>query len=220
MKRIALFTIVLFTVAFMATSSKPSLAGNVLLVDDYLETNEVGDPLEYQERRRFYQRWGVYNFDYDVWVISDQGMPDLSTLQEYQAVLFASDGDVGESDATWWYEVGSVGGGVLRDYMEGGGRLLAIGQGILQWIWNNNPPLPGDFEYDWFGIGSEGYGWDYWSDFTWAIGSEPGYPDSMMLDVAKLPDQEDWAENILSLRSGADTLFLKGLNVDGSPPMD
>ncbi|MEE8417111.1 MAG: hypothetical protein V3S06_00460, partial [candidate division Zixibacteria bacterium] len=202
----------------------PDMTGRVLLIDDYLETDDEDNPLQYQERRRFYQRWGVYNFDYDVWVIADQGMPDLPTLQNYQAVLFASDGDLGDSDGTWWYEIGSIGGGVLRDYLENGGHLLAVGQTILQWIWNSNPPMPGDFEYDWFGIDSvgneAGLAWDYWYDFTWAIGAEPGYPDSMKIDVAKNGNQIDYAESIFSLRSGADTLFLKGLDVDGSPPYD
>ena len=220
MKRVTLFTIILFTVAFMASSSKPGLAADVLLVDDYLETDEIGNPQEYQERRRFYQRWGVYNFDYDVWVIADQGMPDLSTLQEYQAVLFASDGYEGDSDATWWYEVGSVGGGVLRDYMEGGGRLLAVGQLILLDMTQEYPPdpQPGDFEYDWLGVGSGEWPWDYWWWFTWAIGAEPGYPDSMMIDPEKLPEQDDYAVEVDSLRPEVDTLFLWGLWVDGSEP--
>jgi fibronectin type 3 domain-containing protein len=200
----------------------PNLNGRVLLIDDYEETDDNGAPLFYQERRRFYQRRGVYNFDYDVWVLAEQDMPDLSTLQDYQVVLFASDGDVGWSDGTWWYEVGSIGGGVLKDYMEGGGRLLAVGQLILLDVTQEYPPnpQPGDFEYDWFGVGSGEWAWDYWDDFTWAIGAEPGYPDSMKLDVAKLPDQLDYAIDIFSLRPGADTLFLKGLNVDGNPSND
>lgn len=200
----------------------PDMTGRVLLVDDYLETDNWGDPLEYQVRRRFYQRWGVYNFDYDLWVIADQGMPDLSTLQNYQAVLFASDGENGHSDGTWWFEVGDIGGGVLRDYLENGGHLLAVGQLILLDMTQAYPPYPqpGDFEYDWFGVGSGEWAWDYWYDFTWAIGSEPGYPDSMKIDVARNGDQVDYAINIFSLRSGADTLFLKGLNVDGFPPND
>lgn len=199
----------------------PSQNGRVLLVDDYQELEAGGNPHEYQERRRFYQRWGVYNFDYDLWVIAEQGMVDSSTILNYQAVLFASDGDVGESDGTWWYEVGAFDGGVLRYYLENGGHLLAVGQMILPWIYNTNPPYPGDFEFDWFGIDSTGgLAWDYWNDFTWAIAAEPGYPDSMKIDVAKNPDQEDYSCDIFSLRPGADTLFLKGLNVGGSPPQD
>jgi fibronectin type 3 domain-containing protein len=202
----------------------PDMTGRVLLVDDYQELDNWGNPLKYQEKRRFYQRWGVYNFDYDVWVITDQGMPDLPTLQNYQAVLFASDGEDGDMDDTWWFEVGSIGGGVLKDYLQSDGHLLAIGQLILLWVYNSNIPLPGDFEFDWFGIDSvgneNGWTWDYWDDFTWAIGAEPGYPDSMKIDVAKNGDQEEYATTLYSLRPGVDTLFLKGLNVNGSPPND
>jgi len=199
----------------------PALTGRVLLVDDYQEVDEAGFPLTYQERRRFYQRWGVYNYDYDVWVIADQGMPDLATLQEYDAILFASDGDGGDSDFTWWFDVGAIGGGVLREYLEGDGKLLAIGQVILQWIYNSNPPNPGDFEYDWFGVGNDGdWAWDYWFDFTWAIGNDSSYPDSMQIDVSKVPDQIDMAEDVQNLRSGAQAIFLKGLSIDGSYPED
>ncbi|MEE9555429.1 MAG: hypothetical protein V3W18_14175 [candidate division Zixibacteria bacterium] len=200
--------------------SPRTLTGRVLLVDDYLERDDGGNPLIHQERRRFYQRWGVYNFDYDVWSIADSGWISYETFNSYDAVVFASDGEVGDSDGTWWYEIGGPGYSSLHQYMENGGRLLAIGQLILTWIYNTNPPEPGDFEYDWFGIDSDGnMGWDYWWWFTWAIGSEPGYPDSMEIDVVRLPDQEDYACNIISLRDDVDTLFLWGLDVYGDEPI-
>ena len=200
--------------------AKPSLTGRVLLVDDYLERDESGNPREYQERRRFYQRWGVYNFDYDLWVIADQGMVDSSTILNYDAVLFASDGNVGESDATWWFDIGAPGASSLHYFMENGGHLLAIGQLILLDVTQEYPPdpQPGDFEYDWFGVGTGQWAWDYWWWFTWAIGAEPGYPDSMMIDADKLPEQDDYACEVNSVRSGVDTLFLWGLWVDGSEP--
>jgi hypothetical protein len=196
----------------------PSDNGRVLLVDDYQETDNAGNPLKYQQRRRFYERWGVRNFDYDVWSIADSGMVDSSVIIQYQAVVFASDGEVGEADGTWWYEIGEPGQSSLHYYMQNGGKLLAIGSMILPWIWNNIPPRPGDFEYDWFGIDSTGEGWanDLW--FTWAVGAEPGYPDSMKIDVAKNGNQDDYASCVYSLRPGCDTLFTWGLWVDGNPP--
>ncbi|MCP4581635.1 MAG: T9SS type A sorting domain-containing protein [candidate division Zixibacteria bacterium] len=202
----------------------PVLTGRVLLIDDYQDVDEFGNPLENQYRRRFYERWGVYNFDSDVWSIPDSGMVDLETLQDYQAVLFASDGDVCEAnpDYTWWIEIGPS-GGVLRDYLEGGGHLLAVGSQIMSHLYNSNPPLPGDFDYDWFGIDSvqspyNDQAWDTMMWFTWAIGAEPGYPDSMKIDVAKEPNQDVCATSFYSLRPGADTLFTWGLWVDGDPP--
>ena len=192
--------------------------GRVLLVDDYADRDANGNQLDYQIRRRFYERWGVYNFDYDVWSIADSGMVDSTTILNYQAVLFASDGELGQSDFSWWYYVGDVGGGALRYYLENGGHLLAIGQLILLDLSPSYPPdvHPGYFEYDWLGIDSTDWCFDYWSDFTWAVGAEPGYPDSMKIDVAKNSDQVDYAMEMSGLRTGVDTLFTWGLNIDGN----
>jgi len=194
-------------------------SGRVLLVDDYEEHDLWGVPEVYQAMRRTYERWGVHNFDYDLWVIAEQGMPVYGNLVDYQAVVFASDAVYGDADYTWWYEVGSIGGGVLRSYLDNGGRLVAIGSQILPWIYNTNPPRPGDFEYDWFGIDSTG-GWDYWDDFTWAIGASEWYPDSMKIDVGKNPDQIDLASTVYQFRQGADIVFTKGLDINGLPPND
>ncbi|UCE66003.1 MAG: T9SS type A sorting domain-containing protein [Candidatus Zixiibacteriota bacterium] len=197
----------------------PSQNGRVLLVDDYVDRDQYSNP-DFQKRRRFYERWGVYNFDYDVWSIADSGMIDSSTILNYQAVVFASDGDVGLSDMTWWFEIGNPEESSLHYYMENGGRLLAIGQFILLDLENNYPPWPqpGDFEYEYFGVDSTEYCWDYWYRFTWAVGAEPGYPDSMKIDVAKNGDQNDYAIAIYSIRPDVDTLFTWGLWVDGNPP--
>jgi fibronectin type 3 domain-containing protein len=199
----------------------PAYNGRVLLVDDYGETDDNGQPLLYQEMRRIYERWGVHHFDYDLWVIADQGMPDAAILGNYQAVVFASDADMGQADMTWWYDVGSIGGGVLRYYLEHGGHLMAIGSMVIPWVYNTNPPSPGDFEYDWFGVDSVNVGgvaWDYANEFSWAIGQLPGYPDSMKIDVAKNGDQLDYDTFIYSLRPDATTLFTEGLDVYGDEP--
>ncbi|UCC78827.1 MAG: hypothetical protein JSW64_11155, partial [Candidatus Zixiibacteriota bacterium] len=195
----------------------PNDNGRVLLVDDYQDLDQNGNP-DFQKRRRFYERWGVYNFDYDVWSIADSGMVTSPVITDYQAVVFASDGEVGESDGTWWYEIGWPGNSSLHYYMQTGGKLLAIGSEILPWIYNTIPPMPGDFEYDYFGIDSTGDGWNNAWWFTWAIGAEPGYPDSMKIDVAKNSDQNDYASCVYSQRPGGDTLFTWGLWVDGNPP--
>jgi hypothetical protein len=172
--------------------------------------------------RRIYERWGVHNFDHDLWVIREQGMTPLQVLNSYQLVLFASDAELGQCDMTWWDYVGSGGGGVLRDYLEGGGSLVAIGSQVLNYTFISNPPSVGDFEYDWFGIDTVDYGgngaWELSNEFTWAVGATDGYPDSMKIDVAKNGNQTDQASVIYSLRSNTETIFTNGLNVDGEEP--
>ncbi|OGC93464.1 MAG: hypothetical protein A2W25_05615 [candidate division Zixibacteria bacterium RBG_16_53_22] len=200
----------------------PNYNGRVLLVDDYEEHDPWGNNIPYEEMRRIYERWGVHNFDYDVWVIADSGMIPTTALDDYQAVVFASDAEFGNSDGTWWYEVGDVGGGNLRQYMNSGGLLVAIGSQILSWVWHTAPPQAGDFEFDWFGIDSVTTGncdaWEISPEFTWAIGAAAGFPDSMKIDVAKNGDQIDQATFVCSLRPNTQPIFLQGLSIDGSPP--
>ncbi len=195
---------------------------SVLYVDDYLwlDPFQNVDRVKEREQKNFY-REVLRGYAFAEWDIAAQGMPDSSYITNFSTVLFASDSYLGDASSTWWYDVGAVDGGVLRYYMENGGHLLAIGANILQWLYNNNPPLPGDFEYDWFGIDST-QGWDYWFDFTWAInaGNMAGLPDSMKIDVAKNGDQLDMAEDVFAYRDSAVVLFTKGLDVYGDEPED
>lgn len=194
----------------------------ILYVDDYLWLDSFGNTDEAKEReQKGFYRDALTGYAFAEWDIAAQGMPDSSYITNFSTVIFASDSNVGDASTTWWYDVGDVDGGVLRYYMEHGGHLLAIGANILQWIYNTNPPAAGDFEYDWFGIDST-LGWDYWSDFTWAIntGNLAGLPDSMKIDVAKNGTQVDYAENIFAFRDSAVVLYTKGLDIDGAAPED
>ncbi len=198
--------------------------GRVLLIDDGYEMNPNGTAKENRDVTRFYQRWGVYNFDYDIWKLDFQGMPSAEVLSNYQAVLFASDADANcqaDPNYHWWFDVGAIGGGSLRTYLQANGHLLAVGSQILSYVFNTNPPMPGDFDYEWLGINTgpdTTTSWDSSNDFTWAIGTHSGYPDSMKIDVALNPNQRGCASFINTLRPGADSLFLMGLNVDGMEP--
>lgn len=196
----------------------------ILYVDDYLWLNALGNPDMPKERdqKQFY-RDALEGYAFAEWDIAVQGMIDSASILNYSTVIFGSDASpgVGDGSGTWWYEIGANDGGVLRHFMDNGGHLLACGGVTLYWIYNNNPPLPGDFEYDWFGIDSTD-GWDYWADFTWAVdaGNFAGLPDSLKIDVAKNGDQVDYAENIFAFRDSVATLFTKGLDIDGEEPHD
>jgi len=59
-------------------SSSAIPTGRVLLVNDYLEVDAYGNPLPLQYIERFYQRWGVYHYDYDVWRMAEERSLPLS----------------------------------------------------------------------------------------------------------------------------------------------
>jgi hypothetical protein len=194
----------------------------ILYVDDYqwVDPFQNIDMVKEREQKAFY-RQALDGYAFAEWEIATQGMPDSSFITNFSTVLFASDSRLGDASGTWWFDIGSVGGGVLRHYMNNGGHLLAAGSNILQWIYNTNPPVVGDFEFDWLGIDSTG-GWDFWGDFTWAVnaGDFAGLPDSMKIDVGKNGDQVDIAEDIFAFRDSVASLYVKGLDIDGAEPAD
>jgi hypothetical protein len=195
---------------------------SILYVDDYqwLDANGNPDMPKEREQKQFY-RDVLEGYAFAEWDIAVQGMMDSATVLNFSSIVFASDSYLGDASGTWWYDVGDVGGGVMKYYMENGGHLLAAGANILQWIYNSNPPAAGDFEFDWFGIDST-LGWDYWDDFTWAVsaGNFAALPDSMKIDVAKNGDQIDIAEDIFAFRDSTVILYVKGLDIDGLEPHD
>jgi len=196
---------------------------SILYVDDYewLDLNGNRDMPKERGEKQFY-RDALAGYAFAEWDVSLQGMPDSAYVLNFSSIVWASDSYLGDASSTWWYEVGAVaGGGVLGYYMNNGGHLLAAGANILQWIYNSNPPAPGDFEYDWFGL-NDTDGWDYWFDFTWAVsaGNYPDLPDSMKIDVGKNGDQVDMAEDIFGFRDSTVVLYVKGLDIDGAEPHD
>jgi hypothetical protein len=194
----------------------------ILYVDDYqwLDAFQNVDPVKEREQKAFY-RQALEGYAFAEWEVATQGMPTLPDLLFFSTVIFASDSHLGDASSTWWFEVGSIGGGVLRGYMNGGGHLIAAGANILQWIYNTNPPSVGDFEFDWLGIDSTA-GWDFWADFTWAVnaGDYGQLPDSMKIDVGKNGDQVDYAEDIFAFRDSVAMLYVKGLDISGAEPAD
>jgi len=234
-----------FTVYAMDNSgnvSAPALVwfiiknASILYVDDYewLDLNGNRDMVKERDQKQFY-RDALEGYAIAEWDISLQGMPDSADLvvggvPAYSTIVFCSDTNLGSSDGTWWWDVGNLGGGVLRYYLENGGQLLATGAWVLLDLGDydpNNGPTPnaGDFEFDWFGIDSTAWCYDYWSDFTWVVKDSSTtlvLPDSMKIDVAKNGDQVDYAVETPGLRDDAtvtnEVIYRWGLDIDGGEP--
>lgn len=206
----------------------------ILYVDDFLWTDAFGNPVNAKERnqKQFY-RDALAGYAFAEWDIALQGMPDSSDLVQgglpvYNVILFASDSDQGTTDGTWWFEVGAVGGGVMKYYMENGGKLLVTGSLTLLDMTQAYPPepVPGDFEYDWLGIDSTEWCWDYWFEFSWAV-KDPSttldLPDSTRIDVSKHDPPEDYAIETPGLRQETgvvtnEVIYLWGLFWDQTEP--
>lgn len=206
---------------------------SILYVDDFFWTDPFGAPDMVKERdqKRFYRDL-LEGYAFAEWDIHIQGMPDSADLVDggnpvYSTIVFASDSHLGTTDGTWWYEVGDVGGGVVRYYLENGGNMLITGALTLLDMGDYDPtngpsPEPGDFEYDWLGIDSTEWCYDYWDEFTWAV-KDPGtsydLPDSMKIDVAKNGNQLDYATETPGLQDSiTEVIYLWGLDVDGNEP--
>lgn len=198
-------------------SSNDILSGRVLLINDYLEVDVYGHPLPLQYIERFYRRWGVYHYDYDVWRIAEErSLPSLGTLLDYSAVVWYAE----EGDDNWylWYMIAMDPDNTIKQYLDAGGNFLLAGSVCLWGLYNHVPPEPGDFEFEYLGIGSTGE----WSDdyFSWAVkdSAATGYPDSMLVDASKDSSQQRLVAFTPYLREGSTVIFRNGLLVDGSVP--
>jgi hypothetical protein len=231
-----------FSVWAMDQSGNPSTAATIsfiikdatiLYVDDYqwLDLNGNVDMPKERDQKQFY-RDALEGYAFAEWDIALQGMPDSSDLvvagePVYSSILFACDSDLGSTSGTMWFDVGAVGGGVLAYYLENGGNLLLTGALTILDMTQEYPPnvQPGDFEFDWLGLDSTAWCFDYWTHFTWAV-KDPAttlnLPDSMKIDVAKNGDQDDYGIETPGLRQEAvvtnEVIFRWGLDVDGEPP--
>ncbi len=194
----------------------------ILYVDDYQWLNLAGNADMPKERdQKQFWRDVLEGYAFAEWDIELQGMPDSAYVLNFSTIVWASDSYLGDAAGTWWYQIGGPGESSIHYFMENEGNIVAAGANILQWMYNTNPPAPGDFEYEWFGI-NDVDGWDYWADFTWAVsaGNYAALPDSMKIDVGKNGDQTDYAEDIFGFRDSTVILYTKGLDIDGEEPWD
>lgn len=197
---------------------------SILWIDDYVWTDPYGNVDRAAERAEAaYYHSLMEGFAFADWDYNDEGslptLPQLGAMGITTIVWNAEDGD---ANATLWNEIGAAGGGVLKDFCDNGGNVLVSGYVCLWNMYNNIPPVAGDFEFDYLGVDST----DAWSDdyFTWAVRDPalgagwPLVPDSSKIDVAKDGTQERFTCYTPYLRTGATPIFINGLLVDGSQP--
>jgi len=198
---------------------------NILYVDDFQWTDQYGfvNNLKEREQKAFYR--GVldgYAFaERDVAVQGNPTRTDLVTggVPVYSTVIWCGDSDLGTTSGTL---ADTAVLHTLDFYMQNGGKIIMTGPLTLLDMGNygNDGPLPapGMFEFDWLGLDSIAWAYDYWSDFTWAV-KDPAtsldLPDSMKIDVGKNGHQVDYAVETPGLRNDAnattEVIYLWGL---------
>jgi hypothetical protein len=210
----------------------------ILYIDDYqwLDANGNVDMPKEREQKQFYRNV-LEGYAFAEWDMALQGIPDTSDLVDaggvprYSTVLYAADSELGSTSGNAWLYFGDAAydkGYSMRYFLEQGGNLLLGGALALLDMTQAYPPdvLPGDFEFDWLGIDSTAWCFDYWSDFTWAVKDTMSsiaaeLPDSMKIDVAKNGDQVDYAMETPGLRNEAtvttEVIYVWGLDIDGDP---
>ena len=207
----------------------------ILYLDDYQWLDGWGDVDREKERdqKQFYRN-ALDGYAFAEWDVAVQGFPDSSDLVDagtpiYSTIIYAADSELGSTSGNAWTYLGDPGNGKgysIRYYLEQGGNLLLGGALALLDMTQDYPPAvaEGDFEFDWLGIDSTTWCFDYWADFTWAVKDSATtliLPDSMKIDVAKNGNQVDYAMDTPGLRNEAvvttEVIYVWGLNIDGGP---
>jgi len=207
----------------------------ILIIDDYqwLDANGNPDMPKEREEKQFY-RDALEGYAFAEWDVELQNFPDSSDLVDagtpvYSTIIYAADSNLGSTSGNAWTYLGDAGNGKgysIRYYLEQGGNLLLGGALAVYDMTQAYPPavVEGDFEFDWLGVDSTEWCFDYWADFTWAVKDTTttlNLPDSMKIDVAKNGDQVDYAIETPGLRDEAtvttEVIYVWGLNIEGGP---
>jgi len=157
----------------------------ILLIDDVVSPSTIAE-IEYD---KFY-RTVFDGFPYAEWDVETQGVPTYDDLAPYNVVVW-----YGTDSGAWWYHVGKPyheeGTCFLSEYLDAGGKLWAIGDNILEWVWyTSNPPPPEDFEAKYLHVSTD-------TTKPWVAGQElnsiattTGDPDHfpfLAYDIAVVP---------------------------------
>jgi hypothetical protein len=128
---------------------------SVLVIDDFLWLDAFGnvDRAKERDQKAFY-RQALAGFAIAEWDNDTQGIPPDTFLARFTTVVWAADANVCDADPNFrlYYDIGALGGGVLKTFMDGGGHVLITGSEVLNYLWNTIPPGPADYEAAYLGV--------------------------------------------------------------------
>jgi len=113
----------------------------IIIVDDKPQGNPVDELNEDQFYADIFQ-----GFSFATWDVATDGIPTIADLSPFAVALVYSG-----SGSAWWSSIGSdypESAVQLSDFVDGGGRLWVMGQGIMEDISGGhaNPPTADEFE--------------------------------------------------------------------------
>ncbi len=113
----------------------------IVVVDD----KPQGDPLDELDEDQFYADL-LEGFAFATWDVAAQGIPTIGDLSGFEVAILYSTGG-----SAWWTAIGTdfpESAVQLSDFVDGGGKLWVMGQGIMEDISGDhtNPPAATEFE--------------------------------------------------------------------------
>ncbi|MCP4583752.1 MAG: hypothetical protein GY839_19245, partial [candidate division Zixibacteria bacterium] len=127
----------------------------ILYIDDYLFTDADGnnDMPKERDQKQFYRN-ALAGYAFAEWDNDVQGVPVLADLAGIEVIVWCADSEIGTADGNYrlWYDIGAEGGGVLKEFMDGGGKLLLTGTQTLGYMYDSNPPASDAFESEYLGV--------------------------------------------------------------------
>ncbi|MCP4583361.1 MAG: DUF493 domain-containing protein, partial [candidate division Zixibacteria bacterium] len=128
----------------------------ILYIDDYLFTDADGnnDMPKERDQKQFY-RDALAGYAFAEWDNDVSGTPELADIPAgVEVIVWCADSEIGTADGNYrlWYDIGAEGGGVLKEFMDAGGKVLLTGTQTLGYMYDSNPPASDAFESEYLGV--------------------------------------------------------------------
>jgi hypothetical protein len=128
---------------------------NVLYIDDYQWLDALGnvDIVKELQQKEFY-RATLQGYAFAEWDNDVQGVPAIGDLAGFSVIIWAADSHSGSADPNYrlWTDIGDNNGGALKQFIDGGGKLILTGGQTLNYLFDVNPPASTHFEAAYLGV--------------------------------------------------------------------